>query len=90
MSKLKSNSIMACFQDNSRELLLALQDLYDSEINYSIETFWDGGFTVKLGDEMNGFVSSGSFDTFNECVYWLADESIKMFPNSTFAKNYTA
>jgi len=29
--------------------------LYDSEINCSVSTFWDGGFTMKLGDEMNGF-----------------------------------
>ncbi len=31
------------------------QALYDSKINFTISTFWDGGFTWKLGDELNGF-----------------------------------
>lgn len=35
----------------------ALARLYRSEINVSISTFWDGGWDVKLGDEMNGFVA---------------------------------
>ena len=32
-----------------------LARLYRSEINVSISTFWDGGWDVKLGDDMNGF-----------------------------------
>jgi hypothetical protein len=27
-----------------------LQELYDREINFKIEAFWDGGFDVALGD----------------------------------------
>jgi hypothetical protein len=37
------------------ELGAVIQALYDSEINCSISSFWDGGFMVKLGDEYNGF-----------------------------------
>lgn len=34
-----------------------LQKVYDSEINFSISTFWDAGFDVKLGDKLNGFLA---------------------------------
>jgi len=30
-----------------------LQALHDSEINYTIAVFFDGCFTVKLGDDLN-------------------------------------
>ena len=33
------------------------KDLYDSEINVSLSWFWDAGFTVKIGDDVNGFVA---------------------------------
>jgi hypothetical protein len=34
-----------------------IQRLYDSEINLTVQfsSFYDGGFTVKIGDELNGF-----------------------------------
>ena len=31
------------------------QELYDSEINFSISVLWDGGFELKMGDNLNGF-----------------------------------
>ena len=30
-----------------------LQRLYDSEIDVWVTSFWDDGFYVRLGDEMN-------------------------------------
>jgi hypothetical protein len=36
-----------------------MQRLYDSEINAVMSSFYDDGFYVKLGDEMNGFVGRG-------------------------------
>jgi hypothetical protein len=36
------------------DLAAELQRIYDSEINAEITWFWDGGFTVRLGDKMNG------------------------------------
>jgi hypothetical protein len=35
------------------DLAAELQRIYDSEINAEITWFWDGGFTVRLGDKMN-------------------------------------
>lgn len=65
-----------------------LQDLYDSEINFTVSTFWDGGFDVKLGDAMNGFVAEERFRRWGEVEAWLKDKAIEHFPNSLFAKIY--
>ncbi|MBR0741148.1 hypothetical protein JQ581_29875 [Bradyrhizobium liaoningense] len=67
-----------------------LQDLYDSEINYVIAPFWDTGFTVKLGDDLNGFVASGIADTFANAVEWLLLRAIEHYPDSVFAKTHRA
>jgi hypothetical protein len=63
-----------------------LQSLYDSEINFEISTFWDGGFDWKLGDRMNGYKEDGNRDTFNEAVFDIAKAAIKHYPDSKFAK----
>jgi len=49
-----------------------LQDLYDSEINYTIATFSDAGLRVMLSDDMNGFVAEIRVPTFTEAVQLLA------------------
>lgn len=65
-----------------------LQDLYHSEINFSVSTVWDGGFDVKLGDEFNGFRAEGNFDRWGEVEPWLRDEAIRHYPDSLFARMY--
>lgn len=44
------------------DLALILARLYRSEINCSISTEWDGGWDVKLGDEMNGWKAETTID----------------------------
>jgi hypothetical protein len=61
-----------------------LQRMYDSEINFSISTFWDGGFDWKLGDEQNGFVKEGSTFTFGEAVECLANAAHTHYQDSVF------
>ncbi len=41
--------------DEGPDLVDVLARLYRSEINVSISTFWDMGWEVKLGDELNGY-----------------------------------
>lgn len=65
-----------------------LQDLYASEINYIIAAFWDAGFRVLLGDDLDGFLAETRADTFTEAVRWLALAAIEHHPNSDFAKKY--
>lgn len=67
-------------------LFLSVQALYDSEINFEISTFWDGGYTAKLGDAMNGFVAEKSFDCLPVAMRWLCNEAIAHYPDSEFAR----
>lgn len=65
-----------------------LQDLYSSEINCTIATFWDAGFRVLLGDDLNGFVAETRVPTFVDAVQWLANAAVAHYPDSEFAKKY--
>jgi hypothetical protein len=65
-----------------------MQDLYYSEINVSVTSFWDSGFKVKLGDETNGFVAEARFQYWGQVEPWLRDKAIKHFPDSLFARMY--
>jgi hypothetical protein len=65
-----------------------LQDLYASEINFTVSSFWDCGFRWKLGDDVNGFVAEGSAATFERAVSDLAHAAIEHFPNTAFARGY--
>lgn len=62
-----------------------LQALYNSEINFAISTFWDGGFEVKLGDIYNGFKAATNVRTWAEVEKWLDEEARKHFPKSLYA-----
>ena len=34
-----------------------IQEYYDKEKNFSIHCFWDSGFQVWFGDQVNGYVT---------------------------------
>lgn len=65
-----------------------LNKLYNSEINVSISSFYDGGFTCKIGDEMNGFKAETTSTDLDEIETWLKDKAIELYPNSKFATNF--
>ena len=65
-----------------------LQDLYHSEINFSVSTFWDGGFDVKLGDPRNGFKAETNCNRWGEVEPWLMAAAIEFYPDSLFAEMY--
>lgn len=65
-----------------------LDDLYASEINFEIATFWDGGFDIKLGDDMNGYRAIGQVRSFVEAAEQLRDWAIEHYPVSEFTKKY--
>jgi hypothetical protein len=64
-----------------------LQELYDSEINFAVSTFWDGGFDVQLGDYMNGYLAEVCVDRWEQVEPWLEQAALEHCPNSTFARN---
>ncbi len=61
-----------------------LQKIYDSEINVSLSTLWDGGFEVKLGDEMNGFDEEGQVCSAAEILPWLQAAIARHCPRSQY------
>lgn len=63
-----------------------LQELYDSEINWSISTFWDDGFDWKLGDDLNGWKAEGTGCAFEDAVIAIAEAAVQHYPNSVFAR----
>ena len=65
-----------------------IQDLYASEMNARIEWFFDGGFSVSLGDMLTGWKPTENFRSFAEAVDWLRAEAIKRYPESAFARKY--
>lgn len=69
-------------------LISIMQALYASEINCSVSCFWDGGWKVKLGDEMNGWKAEANFDNdkLDDAAQWLRDEAKKVYPHSEFSK----
>lgn len=53
-----------------------LQDIYDHEINIRLEWFWDAGIVAAIGDEANGWKDSATFDSVEEAIEWLWDNTI--------------
>lgn len=62
-----------------------IQALHDCEINCSVSTFYDGCFTVKLGDEMNGFKAEAVVSNWNEAEAWLDAMARLHYPESRYA-----
>jgi len=64
-----------------------LKKIYDSEINVQISSFWDGGWRVAVGDEMNGY-HRPDWDTceIDEIIPALQELIKKHYPTSEYAK----
>lgn len=71
-------------------LISVIQALYKSEINCSISSFWDAGWNVRLGDEMNGWGAEADFanDKLDDAAEWLIREAKRAWPKSEFAKQW--
>ncbi len=64
-----------------------MQRLYDSEINAVVYSFYDNGFRVYLGDEMNGYRADTTVQTWDEVERWLDRQARIHFPDSAYARN---
>jgi hypothetical protein len=73
-----------------QSLVEVMHARYDSEIYLRIESFWDAGWKVSLGDEMNGFEAERTFRSQDVSFIpeWLASEAARLYPESTFAKTF--
>ena len=63
-----------------------LQQLYASEINFRISSFWDCGFDIAIGDDLNGWLAEDNVRTWAEVGPRLAEMARAFFPE--FAKAY--
>jgi hypothetical protein len=79
-----------------------LQQLHDSEINAGVQTFYDAGMRVWIGEESNGIQSettinrTGNFADPRKwpegvtAANWLDDVALRLYPDSKYAKEHTA
>ena len=74
----------------SFDLAVELQRIYDSEINVSISWLWDGGFTVRLGDQIGGYQAEETVDAVADIVPWLQHAIAHFYPQSSYAKSLGA
>ena len=56
-----------------------LNDLYDREINFSMSTFWDGGYDVKIGDAMNGFKAEATAENAEQAIEWIYEKANELY-----------
>jgi hypothetical protein len=66
-----------------------LQDLYNSEINVSVESLWDCGFAVRIGDRLNGYRAEQQVEDWGAAEAWLRATAIRLYPKSEFARRYS-
>jgi hypothetical protein len=66
-----------------------LQELFDSEINVAVQSFYDGGFTVKFGDPLNGFRAEAHFLDWASAEDWLRVTAVTLYPTSEFARRHS-
>ena len=78
-----------------------LQQLHDSEINAGVQTFYDAGMRVWIGDESNGIQSETTLNRTSAgfaaprkwpngvtAASWLHEVAIRLYPDSKYAKEH--
>lgn len=70
------------------DLLQVMTGLYSSEINFGMQSLWDTGFEVWLGDSLNGCRSVQSFGIgeMETAARWLDGKAREIYPNSDYAR----
>jgi hypothetical protein len=77
-----------------------LRQLHDSEIKAGVQTFFDAGMRIWIGDEVNGvlaettidrtdgFVAPREWQEGDSAVSWLHETALRLYPDSTYAKEH--
>lgn len=71
------------------KLEIVLRDLYENEINAQVSSFYDGGFTISLGDYINGIKEQKHCWDIGDVSEQLARMAMRHFPDSRFTKRYS-
>ena len=77
-----------------------LMELHDSEINVGVQTFYDTGMRVWIGDEANGIQAETAINRTAAArlkwpegltaASWLHETALRLYPDSKYAKEHTA
>lgn len=70
--------------------LNVFQEIQNSEINFKIDCYWNQGFSVTLGDEMNGFGEEVLVGKFEDVPVVLRTMVIEKYPNSGVVRKWTS
>lgn len=83
-------SVRDCPAAEDGALATVIQRLYDSEINCGLSSFWDGGWTAWIGDDLNGHASEAGFnrDDLGSVPGWMHAEAARLYPKSDYAWAY--
>ena len=77
-----------------------LQRRHDSEINAGVQTFYDAGMRIWIGDKLNGIQSertinrTGNFADPRKwpegvtAASWLHETALRLYPDSKYAKSH--
>jgi hypothetical protein len=73
-----------------------LQQLHDSEINAGMQTFYDAGMRLWIGDEANGIQAETTINRTAAdrlkwpegltAASWLHETALRLYPDSKYAK----
>jgi hypothetical protein len=76
-----------------------LQQLHDSEINAGVQTFYDAGMRVWIGDEANGIQAETTINRTAAArlkwpegftaASWLHETALRLYPASKYAKEHS-
>jgi hypothetical protein len=76
-----------------------LQKLHDSEINAGVQTFYDAGMRVWIGDEANGIQAEKTINRTRAArlkwpegltvASWQHETALRLYPDSKYAKEHS-
>jgi hypothetical protein len=79
-------------------LARVLQQLHDSEINAGVQTFYDAGMKVWIGDEANVIQAETTINRTAAArlkwpegftaASWLHEAALRLYPDSKYAKEH--
>lgn len=70
-----------------KDYIKELQKIAESEINFEISCFWDGGFHFEIGDELNGILWREDFEDLKTGILALIKEVEILYPKSYYVWN---
>jgi hypothetical protein len=68
------------------DLAVELHKIYDSEIDVRIGWFRDGGIEIRLGHDMNRYLTEETVRTVAEIAPWLHQAIAHFYPGSSYAR----